>query len=328
LPESEKTVVVVGVHEHKPAGAESAADPLARRLDVLKRIFDRRKELYEDCADGSEAPLNPECVIYSDDDIRELADTLRVSSAAIMEHRVPLEYAASQYKNRWTAADRPETIQVKRRLTDLRDACRGLLACDLDVRAASRKILDLLDIDLPEAAEDGPGEGAALLAGALEVVIASKSLRHAIWRIAWLHEAGEITPGIRRAIALMAAAAEHAMAFQVAPSQREIDAAAGVGGLAGAASADPHVRLAVRGTLKRHSSDLAQQAFAAELLRIYTNITGRPPRWTYSDSAQLRVSGKCLDFLQRAMRPLGVTITPYQFEELVYLGRSRSKRNK
>jgi hypothetical protein len=272
---------------------------------------------------------------FSDHNIGELADMLNLPCAALMPHRAALEYAAWQYKNRPTVANRSEARQVKQRLTDLRDTCLELANTPCDVRATSNKLLDLLDIDPPEAAEDGPGPGAALLAQALEVVITNEALRHATWCIAQLHKAAtsgidgsgksEVTmSAIQDTIKSMAAAAEEAIAYQVAPLKHDVDAAGNSGATPGAGSADPRVRFAVRGTLKGHSSDVAAEGFAAVLIQVYKLVTGEPPSVYYSEYEVKRI-GECLPFVQRAMEMLGTKITATQLQDVIKPPRKRKK---
>jgi hypothetical protein len=83
----------------------------------------------------------------------------------------------------------------------------------------------------------------------------------------------------------------------------------------------------VRKTLRGRGSDLALEAFASELLRIYSAITHKKPTRTYSDYDK-SLSGMCLKFVQRGVTAVGAEISDDQIDRLIRLGRrARNNRN-
>jgi hypothetical protein len=172
-------------------------------------------------------------------------------------------------------------------------------------------LLYLLNVATPEAAEDGAGAGAGDIVVALETAIEEDDLRQLVW-------------GIGR----LAMAAGQAVEIHKAPEQTEIDGADGLRTADAPTDAKPHLRLAVRGTLRRHGGDILLQAHVATLLDIYKTVMGKPAALTNSsDGRAPRLSGKCLDFVRVALLPLGATITPDQLDAMIETAKKKH-RNK
>jgi hypothetical protein len=153
------------------------------------------------------------------------------------------------------------------------DSAKG----DLDqAEAACHKLLAVFGVDRVEAAEDGPGPRADRLVRALEVVQEEDWIRAAIWTVGRL-----------------AKAVAAAKPYQIAPKPSDSGA---------------RIALAIRGAFTGHSPDLALDSFAADMMRIYTAITGKKPT---APRREGKIYGPCFDFLVATMDPAGA-VSPMQ----------------
>ena len=247
--------------------------------------------------------LPPELSIYSDDNIVEMATALGIPVARVQAHRVTLEHAAKQFKRRRSALNEQDARAVRKQLKAVEQACHN--------------VLSLLYVNTPEAAEDGVGSdaksaddmrNAERLAEALQTAIEDGELRQVVWGIGQL-----------------AVAAAKAIEVQKAPEQQEIETADRSRLEGVPTDVEPHLRLAVRGMLRRKGGDIHLKAMVADLLRVYESITGLSAALTQSsDGRAPRLSGKCLDFVLAALRPVDVVFTADQLDSMI----DHAKRNR
>jgi hypothetical protein len=229
---------------------------------------------------------------YPDTAIADMAAALGVCSTVVRAHRVQLDQAAWWYRQ-ISASPRP--------------------SADADLGRASLAALGLLrafGVERAEDADDGcRHEG---LSRALATVLEEEELC-------------TVLVGVGR----LAEAARHAAAYQRAPAQAEVEAADGAGPKAIGAdrfhAADPRVRLAVRGTLAKHAGDLATDHFVWAMVDIYASLTGKRP--TFSSPAHRGPpTGRFLDFLTVAARPLGFVPKPHAVRALINRGLARQRK--
>ena len=303
------------IHNRLTPGTEArnGVDALSRRFGELAR------------AKNTKQPVVVGQLVLSDGDICDLAALLGVDPSKFAAHRAEIEYISREYVETTEAPGRRKARKLRETLTALRSACRNLADGVGSVRQHAQTVLDLLDIAAIEAADDGPGPDAETIKVALESaieddkLIEEDALRHAVRLIAQLANASfsaanAIDPATRKAIEQLSDAGERALSYQLAPNQKEIDAA----DEAGSVDANPHVRLAVRRTLRGHHSGpgLPLEALVAGLLRIYEQVVGSRPVIWWSDYTQ-KPEGKCIPFVQRALQPFGATITPYELAGII-----------
>jgi hypothetical protein len=286
--------------------------------------------------------------LFSNDDISDLAVLLDVDPSRFNPHRAELEYIAHAYLASTVlpsrrekgkklrdalasaeALDRRGAKKLRGMLSALLFACRQLADGMGSARQHSQMILDMLDIGSAEAAEDGPGPAAERIKLALEPAIEEEALRRALCSVARLADTSRpavegIDAATQQVLAQLAKAVELALVYLVAPSQKEIDKA----DAADSIDAAPHLRLAIRGTLRgNHGPGLPLEAFAGGLLRIYELIVGKQAKIYWSDYTGT-LSGKCISFVQRALKPLGATISPNELAGIVKVGKQSRLRNK
>jgi hypothetical protein len=282
-----------------------------RRLALSRQIHERRRGKPGQASDAPEP-------FYSDQDLTELAALISVDVSLLQPHRAAADYAAHMALDFKAAqVSEEQAKRASRWLKTLENACQAISPTAAS-QSACLKVLEALDTDI-ETAMDGPGSGPLTAAAAWALMLSA---------LAMAIEDETKASGEDNLRAMLTAFADAAVSNATPPAdialtaQRLGRAAAGAGRYIKASRQEPeaNMRLALRKMQSGHDADLARELIASEWLRIYSEVKKRPT--LTSTECQPRLTGECLPFVQRALRPLEYSITPDQVNRLLRLGRT------